>query len=66
MSGELGDNSWCMGTHFSLADVAVGCALGYLLVRFPEIAWQDEHHNLARLYDKLIRRPAFAETVPQA
>ncbi len=66
MSSELGDHNWCMGTHFSLADVAVGCALGYLVFRFPEIDWREKHPNLARLYDKLMRRPAFMETVPQA
>ncbi|HRF73354.1 MAG TPA: glutathione S-transferase [Accumulibacter sp.] len=65
MSGELGDGNWCMGTHFSLADVAVGCALGYLVFRFPEIAWQERHPNLARLYGKLISRAAFADTMPQ-
>lgn len=65
MSGELGENTWCMGTHFSLADVAAGCALGYLRFRFPEIDWPAKHPNLARLYDKLMRRPAFVETVPQ-
>ncbi|WP_300453351.1 glutathione S-transferase [Accumulibacter sp.] len=66
MSDELGENGWCMGTHFSLADVTVGCALGYLRFRFPEIDWQNKHSNLARLYDKLMRRSAFVETVPQA
>ena len=66
MSVELGDDTWCMGTHFSLADVTVGCALGYLVFRFPEINWQEKHPNLARLYDKLMRRAAFLETVPQA
>ena len=55
-----------MGTHFSLADVVVGCALGYLDFRFPEIKWKEEHLNLARLYDKLMLRPAFSETIPQA
>lgn len=65
MSGELGENTWCMGTHFSLADVATGCALGYLRFRFPEIDWPVKHPNLARLYDKLMRRPAFVETIPQ-
>lgn len=64
MSQELAENAWCMGTHFSLADVAVGCALGYLLFRFPQIDWQEKHPNLARLYDKLMRRTAFIETVP--
>ncbi|MBK7954761.1 MAG: glutathione S-transferase [Candidatus Accumulibacter sp.] len=66
MADELAENTWCMGTHFSLADVAVGCSLGYLLFRFPEIDWQAKHANLARLYDRLVRRPAFSETVPQA
>lgn len=65
MSGELGDHGWCMGTHFSLADVTVGCALGYLVFRFPEIDWQVKHPNLARLYSKVMQRPAFLDTVPQ-
>jgi glutathione S-transferase len=66
MSAELGESSWCMGTHFSLADVCTGCALGYLVFRFPEINWQESHPNLARIYDKLMLRPSFAETIPQA
>jgi len=65
MSKELADGSWCMGTHFSLADVVVGCALGYLNFRFPEINWKEEHPNLGRLYEKLMLRPAFAESIPQ-
>ena len=54
-----------MGTHFSLADCAVGCALGYLKLRFADIDWQETHPNLARLYEKLMQRPSFAETIPQ-
>ncbi|MEF8727021.1 MAG: glutathione S-transferase [Accumulibacter sp.] len=65
MASELADANWCMGTHFSLADVASGCALGYLVFRFPEIDWRGKHPNLARLYEKLMLRPAFSETVPQ-
>ncbi|MFC5302480.1 glutathione S-transferase [Azospira restricta] len=66
MAEELGENAHCMGTHFSLADIAVGTALGYLAFRFADIGWQETHPNLARLYDKLLQRPSFAETVPQA
>jgi glutathione S-transferase len=65
MSKELGDTSWCMGTHFSLADVATGCALGYLAFRFADIDWGEKYPNLARLYAKLMLRPTFADTVPQ-
>ena len=64
MARELGDQAYCMGTHISLADIAVGTALGYLCFRFPEINWQEKHANLAKLYGKLMQRPSFAETVP--
>ncbi|HLO61596.1 MAG TPA: glutathione S-transferase [Azonexus sp.] len=64
MSAELGETSFCMGTHISMADLAVGTALGYLCFRFPAIEWQAAHPNLAKLYDKLMQRPAFADTVP--
>jgi glutathione S-transferase len=65
MARELGDHPWCMGTHFTFADVCAGCALGYLAFRFPEIDWRARHVKLAQLYDKLMQRPAFAETEPK-
>ena len=64
MAEELDDKSFCMGTHISMADIAVGTALGYLCFRFPNINWQESHPNLAKLYDKLMQRPSFAETAP--
>ena len=66
MSEQLGDQSWCMGTHFSMADIAAGCTLGYLAFRFPEIDWNVKHPNLARLHEKLKLRAAFADTQPKA
>ena len=36
MSKALGNKPWCCpGIHLTLADIAVGCALGYLDFRFP-------------------------------
>nr|MBL8412589.1 glutathione S-transferase N-terminal domain-containing protein [Dechloromonas sp.] len=64
MSEELGEKSFCMGTHISMADLAVGTALGYLAFRFPDIDWQESHPNLARLYAKLMLRPSFVDTIP--
>ncbi|MCS0592144.1 glutathione S-transferase N-terminal domain-containing protein [Massilia norwichensis] len=64
MSDNLGEQPFCMGIHYTLADVAVGCMLGWLLLRFPAIAWRDEHPNLARLFDKLSERQSFKDTVP--
>lgn len=65
MSEELGEQPWCHGNAMTLADIAVGVALGYLAFRITDFDWRDAHPNLARLYDKLMQRPSFAETVPQ-
>ena len=66
MSARLGDGAYCMGNHYTLADVATGCALGWLAFRFPEIDWRADYANLARLFDKLSERPSFRDTVPFA
>jgi glutathione S-transferase len=65
LSGELGDKPWCNGESYSLADIAAGCALGYLAFRQAELEWSHEFPNLGKLADKLAKRPAFAETVPR-
>ena len=64
MAADLGETPYCVGNQFTLADVAVGCALGWLSFRFPEIVWRDDHANLARLFDKVSERPSFKDTVP--
>ena len=64
MSQGLGEKAFCAGGAFSLADVAVGCALGYLDFRFPQIDWRGEYPNLKRLYEKLAARPSFIDTQP--
>jgi glutathione S-transferase len=64
MSDNLGEQAFCMGVHYTLADVAVGCALGWLSFRFPEIGWRSDFPNLARLFDKLSERASFKDTVP--
>jgi len=64
MAEELGEKPFCMGTHLSLADIAVGAALGYLCFRFADIDWQAAHPNLGRLYTKLMQRPSLVDTAP--
>ncbi|WP_439609403.1 glutathione S-transferase N-terminal domain-containing protein [Hydrogenophaga sp.] len=64
MSQGLGEKPFCSGIHFSLSDVAVGCALGYLDFRFPVIDWRTPYPNLARLGDKLNQRQSFVDTKP--
>lgn len=64
MSKGLSDNSMCAGIHLSLADIAVGCALGYLDFRFPHIAWRRDYPNLDKLQEKLMQRQSFIESQP--
>jgi glutathione S-transferase len=64
MSQGLADKPFCGGIHFTLADIATGCALAYLDFRFPEIDWRGPHPNLAKLHDKLMQRPSFQDTRP--
>ncbi|MBB1604347.1 glutathione S-transferase N-terminal domain-containing protein [Variovorax sp. UMC13] len=64
MAKGLGDKPFCSGIHLSLSDISVGCALGWIEFRFPEIDWRGQYANLAKLQDKLMLRPSFAETKP--
>ncbi len=65
MSTGLADTPFCAGTHYTLADVAVGCALGWLSFRFPEIEWRNDYSNLGKLFDKLSDRASFRDTLPE-
>jgi glutathione S-transferase len=67
MSRGLADKPFCAGIHMTLADIAVGCALGYLDFRFSSIDWRGRYPNLAKLYDgKLKQRQSFVDTAPPA
>lgn len=66
MAGELAERPWCHAERYSLADIAVGCCLGWLGFRKPgDVDWHAEYPVLAGHYEKLMARPAFADTVPQ-
>ena len=66
MAKGLGDKAFCSGIHLSLSDIAVGCALGWIGFRFPDIDWRGTYPKLGKLYDKLMTRPSFADTAPPA
>jgi glutathione S-transferase len=64
MSEELGAKTWCSGDHYNLSDIAVGCALGFLDLRLLDVYWRKPYPNLAKLFEKLLQRASFKDTVP--
>ena len=64
MSQGLADKPYCSGSQLSLSDIAVGCAVGYLDFRFPNIQWRETYPNLDKLYAKLMQRPSFVDSLP--
>jgi glutathione S-transferase len=67
MAKDLEGKPWCHNDRYSLADIAVGCCLGWLDFRKPgEVNWHAQYASLAQHYRKLMERSAFADSVPHA
>jgi glutathione S-transferase len=67
LEADLGPNKWCVNDSFSLADIAVGCLLGYIALRFgANINLADDYPNLSRLNAALLKRASFMDSLPQA
>jgi glutathione S-transferase len=64
LSEDIGMNTWCIGDSFTLADIAVGCCLGYLDFRFTEIDWRRSQPHLSEFYDRIMQRQSFKDTLP--
>jgi glutathione S-transferase len=59
--------TYCHAERYSLADIAVACMLGWLDFRKPGgVDWRAEYAPVARHHDKMMERPAFADTAPRA
>lgn len=50
----------------TIAQVAMGAALGYLDLRFPDIGWRRDCTGLAGWYETFAARPSMQETRPPA
>jgi glutathione S-transferase len=61
-SHDLAEKSWCAGESYTLADIALGCALGYLERRFADFDWRAQHPKLKRHAGKLFNRPPLEAT----
>jgi glutathione S-transferase len=66
ISKELGERTYCHADRYSLADIAVASCSGWLDFRKPGgIDWLKDYPALSRHYDKMMERPAVADTIPR-
>lgn len=61
----LGSREWFVGDTFGLADIAVGCMLGYVSLRAPDLEWRRSYPNLDKFSTRMEARPSFRETRPE-
>lgn len=45
--------------------IAIGCAVGFVELRFPDLGWRDGRADLARWYDSFSQRESMRLTVPR-
>jgi glutathione S-transferase len=64
LARTLGDRAFMVRDSFGLGDIAAGCVLGYLEVRFPDVLWRERFAVLARFADRMAERASFRDTVP--
>ena len=50
--------------HLDIGSIAVACALGYLDLRFSDMAWRDGRPALTAWYAAMLERPCIARTIP--
>lgn len=64
LNKDISKKKWCVNETFSLADIALGCMLGYVGLRLTHLNWQEKYPSLAKHYTILSKRPSFKETLP--
>ncbi len=62
----LEGQAWVFDDKVDAGKIAVGCALGYLDLRFPDLGWRKKCETLGRWYDAFAKRPSMEATKPQA
>lgn len=53
------------GNPITIGHISIGCALGYLDLRFPEDNWREANPALASWYADFLKRPSMVATVPR-
>ena len=64
---EIEAQAATLGTvRFTIGEVSIACALGYLDFRYPEVGWREGRPKAAAWYEKFSQLPAMQATMPPA
>ena len=66
LEARVAQRKGCAGEALNIADIAIGCTLGYLDLRFAHLGWRAAHPQLAAWAAGLLARPSFTTTAPPA
>lgn len=66
LEARVAQRKGCAGEALTIADIAIGCTLGYLDLRFAHLGWRASHPQLAAWAAGLLARPSFTTTAPPA
>ncbi|MDP1838304.1 MAG: glutathione S-transferase N-terminal domain-containing protein [Reyranella sp.] len=53
-----------LGMLTTIGEIAIGCAIGYLEFRYANEPWKPGHPKLEAWYDKVLKLPPLAQTMP--
>jgi glutathione S-transferase len=61
---EFEKQAGSLGNLDTIGEITIGCALGYLDFRYANEPWRPGHPKLAAWYEKVVKLPPLAETMP--
>jgi len=64
LEAMLGGRRWCVGDKMTLADISVGCHLGFINLRVPQYFPPESYPGLTRLWRSMEERDSFKKTAP--
>ena len=61
---EFEKQAGSLGNLDTIGEITIGCALGYLDFRYANEPWRQGHPKLTAWYEKVVKLPPLAETMP--
>jgi glutathione S-transferase len=61
---EFEKQAGSLGNLDTIGEITIGCALGYLDFRYANEPWRAGHPKLTAWYEKAVKLPPLAETMP--